>query len=44
VIETYPALNMMTEADPVSETLCFKKLKMVNNVQNKNHVHNRDDG
>jgi hypothetical protein len=24
--------------------LCFKKLKMVNNVQNKNHVHNRDDG
>jgi len=29
----------MTETDPVSKASCFKKLKMIDNVQNVDHIY-----
>jgi hypothetical protein len=38
-VVNFPILHLSTETDPDSETLCFKKVKTMDGVQNSRHVY-----
>lgn len=37
-VEMFPALHVMIETDPVSDTLCSKELKTIDNIHHNSHA------